>query len=814
MSRYGLPCRDGCEIAMRLTKVACNAHHVFDVSLVRCPNWHKHHFNESELVMHCGKGQVMKNPKKLRRAAFNLRITMRPALLFALLLSVVTSPILADDPNTLVTPQILKRVIQTVSPAVATIRVKGRDGQQIGIGTGFVIDGTGLIATNFHVITEGRAFTVELPSGRMLPVRAIESSDRASDLALLRVDVGKEKLPSLKLAESSLPSQGARVLAFGNPLGMRDSVVTGIVSAIQDIEGREMIQLAMPTQPGNSGGPLVDSEGKVIGIINMKSAIDDNLGFAIPINQLDTLLEAPNPVAYERWIHLGRLSEEDWLPIFDATWTQRGGMIMARGEGSGFGGRALCLANAETPERPFEIAVRVRMDKESGAAGIAFHSDGENRHYGFYPSNGQLRLTCFKGPSVYSWEVLKEVSTRHYFPGDWNRLRVRIETGKLQCFVNGHMVIESNDTQLTSGKCGLVKFRDTKPDFKRFEIGTNLEVPPLTRRAQNLISEIFSQPTTLGQLTAADIMELGEVSEATNLQIKKKVAEIEKQAEDLRRLVSDVNNAPITRELAELARTKPENMLLRGSLLIAKLDNADIDIDAYIERVDEMGREISDKFQVAADADTKRDALHTYLFQENGFHGGSAEYYHPANSHLNRVIDDREGLPITLSILYMELGRRIGIEIEGVGLPGHFIVRQLIGDSDHKLIDVFERGKILTMKDAAQIVANRSNRPIAETDLRSQTPTEILNRVLGNLIGVAGDQQDAEAINRYCEASVAIQPDSILARRMRSQIRMMTGRNAAAIQDLDWLIDHDEEGFAQAEATRLRESIIKQIEQE
>ena len=158
-------------------------------------------------------------------------------------------------------------------------------------------------------------------------------------------------------------------------------------------------------------------------------------------------------------------------------------------------------------------------------------------------------------------------------------------------------------------------------------------------------------------------------------------------------------------------------------------------------------------------------------------------------------------------------GRRIGIEIEGVGLPGHFIVRQLIGDSDHKLIDVFERGKILTMKDTAQIVANHSNRPIAETDLRSQTSTEILNRVLGNLIGVAGDQQDAEAINRYCEASVAIQPDSILARRMRSQIRIMTGRNSAAIQDLDWLIDHDEEGFAQAEATRLRESIIKQIEQ-
>ena len=739
---------------------------------------------------------------------------MQPAFLLALLLGIATTPAFADEPNTLVKPQVLKKVIQSVSPAVATIRVKGRDGQQIGIGTGFVIDATGLIATNFHVITEGRPFTVEMPSGRILPVIAVESSDRTSDLALLRVEVGDKKLPSLELADNSLPSQGSRVLAFGNPLGMRDSVVTGIVSAIQNIEGREMIQLAMPIQPGNSGGPLVDSQGKVIGIINMKSAIDDNLGFAIPINHLAALGEASNPVLYDRWIHLGHVNENEWLPVFDANWNQRGGMIMARGEGSGFGGRALCLAKSETPGGPFEIAVRVRLDKDSGAAGIAFHSDGNNRHYGFYPSNGQLRLTCFKGPSVYSWEVLKEVRTRHYLPGDWNRLRVRIEAGKLQCFVNGHMVIESNDTQLTSGKCGLVKFRDTEPDFKRFEVGLDLGVPPLTKSTQSLISDIFSQPSRLRQLTAADIMDLGEVSEAANLQIKQKVAQFEKQAEELRQLASDVTNAPIARELAELARKKPDNMLLRGSLLIAKLDDTDIDVDAYLARVDEMGTEISKKFKTTANANTKRDALHTYLFQENGFHGGSAEYYHPANSHLNRVIDDREGLPITLSILYMELGRRIGIETEGVGLPGHFIVRQVIDDNDQKLIDVFERGKILTTDDAANLVAIRSNRAITAADLRAQSPIEILNRVLGNLIGVAGDQQDAEAINRYCEASVAIQPDSILARRMRSQIRMMTGRNAAAIEDLDWLIDHDDEGFAQSEATRLRQALLEQIEDE
>ena len=168
----------------------------------------------------------------------------------ALLVSLVAFPTVADEPNNLVKPQVLKELIESVNPSVATIRVNGRDGQQMGIGTGFVVDANGLIATNFHVITEGRPFTVELSSGRVLPVLAVESSDRTSDLALLRVDIGEDKIPSLELATDSLPGKGSRVLAFGNPLGMRDSVVTGIVSAIQEIEGREMIQLAMPTQPG------------------------------------------------------------------------------------------------------------------------------------------------------------------------------------------------------------------------------------------------------------------------------------------------------------------------------------------------------------------------------------------------------------------------------------------------------------------------------------------------------------------------------------------------------------------------------------
>ena len=71
----------------------------------------------------------------------------------------------------------------------------------------------------------------------------------------------------------------------------------------------------------------------------------------------------------------------------------------------------------------------------------------------------------------------------------------------------------------------------------------------------------------------------------------------------------------------------------------------------------------------------KIKALNQWMFQEWGFHGSRAEYYHRSNSYLNEVLDDREGIPITLSVIYIELAKRLGVQIEGVGLPGHFIVQ-------------------------------------------------------------------------------------------------------------------------------------------
>ena len=103
--------------------------------------------------------------------------------------------------------------------------------------------------------------------------------------------------------------------------------------------------------------------------------------------------------------------------------------------------------------------------------------------------------------------------------------------------------------------------------------------------------------------------------------------------------------------------------LIRAGLIIAKLDNRDIDIEAYLGEVERMARAISKPLDKKATREEKLKRLGAFLFEEAGFHGSRGDYYNKSNSYLNEVLDDREGIPITLSVIYLELADRIGINV-------------------------------------------------------------------------------------------------------------------------------------------------------
>ena len=189
-----------------------------------------------------------------------------------------------------------------------------------------------------------------------------------------------------------------------------------------------------------------------------------------------------------------------------------------------------------------------------------------------------------------------------------------------------------------------------------------------------------------------------------------------------------------------------------------------------------------------SDSASRREQLDRYLFAENGYHGSRFDYHHRANSYLNRVIDDREGLPITLSLLYMALGQRLDIELEGVGLPGHFVVRYRPSEGEPQLIDVFAGGVVLSREDAARKVLAITGQPMTDEHLAATTNREIVQRMLRNLIGLAEAADDRQAVLRYVEATVAVDSESIQNRGVRAVLRFENGLVAAALADLDAIL--------------------------
>ncbi len=159
------------------------------------------------------------------------------------------------------------------------------------IGTGFIIDKNGLVVTNYHVISEATRVSVFTSDKKSLPATVLGFSAE-KDVALLKID-GEYK--ALSLADSDELQVGKKVIAIGNPLGLSFSVTEGIISGLNR-EGpnglKEYIQTDVSLNPGNSGGPLLDTTGKVVGINNFKIGNSEGLGFALESNSIKEVVDS------------------------------------------------------------------------------------------------------------------------------------------------------------------------------------------------------------------------------------------------------------------------------------------------------------------------------------------------------------------------------------------------------------------------------------------------------------------------------------------------------------------------------------------
>lgn len=192
------------------------------------------------------------------------------------------------------------RVYRQASPAVANILTKATEYDFFmdpvpveGAGSGFVIDPRGYILTNFHVVQEAQSIEVVLGDQSRFPAKII-GADQRNDVALIKIDPKDKKIVALPLGDSGAIQVGQKVLAIGNPFGFQSTLTTGVVSALgrtvqtgQNTFIDEAIQTDAAINRGNSGGPLINSHGEVIGInsaIYTPTGTTAGIGFAIPIN--------------------------------------------------------------------------------------------------------------------------------------------------------------------------------------------------------------------------------------------------------------------------------------------------------------------------------------------------------------------------------------------------------------------------------------------------------------------------------------------------------------------------------------------------
>jgi regulator of sirC expression with transglutaminase-like and TPR domain len=230
----------------------------------------------------------------------------------------------------------------------------------------------------------------------------------------------------------------------------------------------------------------------------------------------------------------------------------------------------------------------------------------------------------------------------------------------------------------------------------------------------------------------------------------------------------------------------------RGALAIARIGHPDLAPEPALDTLDALAAAIRPRLDPAAAVERRATILATYLFEECGFHGNREAYYDPRNSFLNDVLERRTGIPITLAIVLLEVGARVGVPLEGVGFPGHFLVR-VVGAAEPHLLDPFFGGRVIAydeLRERLRAYYAASGGP-AGTNLQRALPQAlqatgalgILTRVLGNLLAIYREREDHLRALASVELMLVLNPDAAEQYRVRGLLHEQLECFASAVGD-------------------------------
>lgn len=228
--------------------------------------------------------------------------------------------------------------------------------------------------------------------------------------------------------------------------------------------------------------------------------------------------------------------------------------------------------------------------------------------------------------------------------------------------------------------------------------------------------------------------------------------------------------------------------LIRAGLVIARTEYPQLDIEAYALRIEELARRVAALALVPEYSQQRAlAAVNQVLFEEAQLRGNRDDYYDPRNSFLNDVLDRGLGIPITLSMVYMEVARRVGLALTGVGLPGHFLLKQYQEDGTELLIDCFNRGDILDRQDCQSRLDEiySGELQLHPEFLHPISRRQVLTRMLNNLKTVYLSTRNFRKALPIADLILIIHPQSPEDIKQRALLRYSMGMQRLAAEDLD-----------------------------
>lgn len=236
----------------------------------------------------------------------------------------------------------------------------------------------------------------------------------------------------------------------------------------------------------------------------------------------------------------------------------------------------------------------------------------------------------------------------------------------------------------------------------------------------------------------------------------------------------------------EVSRPEPEIDMARAALLVAKEEYPQISVELYLARLDQMAEEVKDRLADETAPLVVMDELSETLFERRSFRGNRDAYYDPRNSFLNDVLDRGLGIPLTLGMVTLEVGWRLGLPLEGVNFPGHFLVRYA-GDALDLLVDPFDGGKV-RFGDQAQELLDRVYGGMVKVQdqfLRTADRRDMLVRLLTNLKGIYVNVEDHERALAAVERILLINPTAPSEHKTRGMLLVRLGRREDAAEQLE-----------------------------